>query len=75
MIPTKSDPSISNGLCPTNSAKCNEDHLNDKGDEIPKGTSITHNYIKRRSQYIFLFDIQVARELCGLVQIRSFRIS
>ncbi len=54
---------------------CNEDHSNDKRDEIPKGTSITHKYINNDKLVYISFDIEAAGELCGLIQIRSFRIS
>ena len=73
LIPT--DINTENGPKSSNSAKCNEDHSNDKGDEIPKGTSITHNYIKKEKLVYISFDIEAAGELYGFVQIRNFRIS
>ena len=73
LIPTEI--STENGPKSSNSAKCNKDHSNDKRDEIPKGTSITHKYIKNDKLVYISFDIEAAGELCGLIQIRSFRIS
>ena len=43
LIPTEIN--TENGPKSSNSAKCNKDHSNDKRDEIPKGTSITHEHI------------------------------
>ncbi len=73
LIPTELN--TENGQKSCNSAKCNKDHSNVKRDEIPKGASITHRYIKNEKLIYISFDIEAARELCGLVQIRSFRIS
>ncbi len=43
---TPTEINTENGPKSSNFAKCNEDHSNDIGDEIPKGASNTHNYIK-----------------------------
>ncbi len=67
LIPTKMN--TENG---PRSSKCNEDHSNDKRDEIPKGISITHKYIKNEKLVYMSFDIEVRENYVGLSRYAVF---
>ena len=69
LIPTEID--TENGPKSSNSTKCNKDRSNDEGDEIPKGASIAHQYIKKEKLVYVSFDIETAGESCGIVQVSA----